>query len=572
MDQEFFLNPQDPMQRRYEALRASLVEGMGAEEVARKFGYSVHTVYCLRRDFKSGALGDFFRPLRKGPRQKHSKSSACKDRIIALRKQNYSLEEIEEVLGREGSDISRKTIHQILKSEGFARLFRRTHAERKIALQQAKNPTEVANVEEFSAHPKVKTAYGGVFLFIPLILNLKLHTLFKHSQFYGSKQIPTLNYLMSFMALKLLGKQRLSHVDELNFDYGLGSFAGLNVLPKAACMTQYSYRNPHQLVVRLLKEFNLSLQKNEYLQGRYINLDFHSIPHWGQESQLEEHWVPTRGKAMKSVLSFFAQDLDTTYLCYSNGQLSRAEVGDEILQFVSFYHQSHGKYPQYLVFDSKLTTYERLNVLDKKFGIKFITLRRRGKNLLQMIETITSWKTIQLNIPKRKYKTLRICEEAIGLKNYQGTIRQIIVTNTGRQLPMCLITNDWELSAKTIIETYAHRNLIENNLQENIDFFGLNALSSPMIVKVDFDIAMTLIANTLYKALAGKFKLFEKAKPKTIYRNLIEGKATITIADDRIEVVYGKKAFNPMIMNWVASLRPIQVPWMQNKFLVFSFE
>jgi transposase len=572
MDKEFFLNPQDPMQRRYEALRASVVEGMTAEDVARKFGYSVHTVYCLRRDFKSGALGDFFRPLRKGPRQTRSKTLACRDRIIALRKQNYSLEEIEEVLGREGSLISTKTIHLILKSEGFGRLFRRTHAERKTALQQAKNPTELANVEEFATHPKVKTAYGGIFLFIPLLLDLKLHTLFNQSQFYGSKQIPNINYLMSFLALKLLGKQRLSHVDDFNFDYGLGSFAGLNVLPKAASMTQYSYRNPHRLVVQLLKEFNLTLKQKEYLQGRYINLDFHAIPHWGEESQLERHWIPTRGKAMKSVLSFFAQDLQTTYLCYSNGQLSKAEVADEILQFASFFHQSHGKYPQYLVFDSKLTTYENLNVLDKELGIKFITLRRRGKNLLQKIDQITSWQTIRLNIPKRKYKILRICEEAIHLKDYQGTLRQIIVTNTGRQLPMCLITNDWDLPAKTIIETYAHRNLIENNLQENIDFFSLNALSSPVIVKVDFDIAITLIANTLYKALASKFKLFEKAKPKTIYRNLIEGKATIRITDDKVEVTYSKKAFNPMIMNWVASLPPIQVPWMQNKFLAFSFE
>ena len=41
MAPEFFLNPTDPMQRRYEALRASFVEGLSAHEVATKFGYSV---------------------------------------------------------------------------------------------------------------------------------------------------------------------------------------------------------------------------------------------------------------------------------------------------------------------------------------------------------------------------------------------------------------------------------------------------------------------------------------------------------------------------------------------------
>lgn len=125
---------------------------------------------------------------------------------------------------------------------------------------------------------------------------------------------------------------------------------------------------------------------------------------------------------------------------------------------------------------------------------------------------------------------------------------------------------------KEIIETYALRWLIENNIQENIDFFSLNALSSPVIVKVDFDIAMTLIANTLYKTLAHEFKLFDNAKPKTLYRNIIEGKANISITSDRVNVKFGKKAFNPMIMDWVRSLPEIQVPWMNNKFIEYSFE
>ena len=169
---------------------------------------------------------------------------------------------------------------------------------------------------------------------------------------------------------------------DLSFDYGPGTFSGLNVLPKCTSMTQYSYRNSHKLVVKLLTEWNKVLMKKGYLKGEHINCDFHSIPHWGEESQLERHWVPTRGKNMKSVLSFFAQDLDTTYLCYSNAQLSRADAADEILNFVSFYRKTHGKCPECLVFDSKLTTYKNLNVLDKDFHIKFISLRRRGKKLL----------------------------------------------------------------------------------------------------------------------------------------------------------------------------------------------
>jgi hypothetical protein len=496
----------------------------------------------------------------------------AKGRIIELRKQNYSIEEIEEVLLREHFDIKAKTIYQILKDEGFARLFRRTHAEKRLALQQAKDPAEISSVKDFAAHRFVKTAYGGVFLFIPMIMDTQLDKIFSHVGFYGSKQIPRLNYLMSFLALKLIGKERLSHVNDLNFDYGLGTFAGLNVLPKIASITQYSYRNPHNLVVSLLKKWNHVLKEKGYIKGDYINLDFHSTPHWGEESQLQKNWVPTRGKAMKSVLCFFAQDLDTTYLCYSNGQLSKEEAPDEILNFVSFYKSSHGILPNCLVFDSKLTTYKNLNVLDKDFGIKFITLQRRGKKILDQINKISDWKKIRLNKTTRKYKALKISEQPVTIKHYDGQLRQIVVTGTGRELPMLIITNEFDTPPKDVIETYATRWLIENNIQENVDFFSLNALSSPIIVKVDFDIAVTLIANTLYKTLGGKFKLFDKAKPKTIYRNIIEGAAKIYFESETVKIIFGKKAFNPLIMDWISSLPVIRVPWMENRVIQYGFE
>lgn len=572
LSKDYFLHPTDPMQKRYEALRASFVDNLSAQELARRYDYSIHTVNALRRDFKAGSLPPFFSPLVRGPKQPRTSTIQCKDRIIELRKNNYSIDEIEEVLLREDSDITPKTIHQILKAEGFAKLFRRTHAERRAALQRAKDQAERANVTSFGAHPFVRTSYGGIFLFIPLIIDMKLDSIFSQIGFYGSKQIPRNNYLMSFLALKLIGKERLSHVVDLNFDYGLGTFAGLNILPKVAAMTQYSYRNSSRLIVKLLRQWNLILKDKGYIQGRHINLDFHSTPHWGEESQLENHWVPTRGKAMKSVLCFFAQDLDTTYLCYSNGQLSKEEAPDEILNFVSFYKKSHGNYPECLVFDSKLTTYEKLNVLDKKFHIKFITLKRRGKKIIQTIKNITTWKKIKINKNTRKYRLLKIHEEHITIKDYEGPIRQIIVTGTGRELPMLIITNDFDTPAKELIETYALRWLIENNIQENVDFFSLNALSSPVIVKVDFDIAMTLIANTLYKTLSRKFKLFHNAKPKTIYRNIVAGDAKISITSDTINVNFGKRAFNPLIMDWISSLPNLQVPWMDDKLIEYSFE
>ncbi|ODS34676.1 MAG: putative orf, partial [Candidatus Scalindua rubra] len=103
-------------------------------------------------------------------------------------------------------------------------------------------------------------------------------------------------------------------------------------------------------------------------------------------------------------------------------------------------------------------------------------------------------------------------------------------------------------------------------------FFNLNALASPVVVKVDFDIAMTLIANTLYKILAQKTKWFKNATPKTISRNFIDIKTTISIKGDIIKVKLGLKNYNPVIMEWVNSLEEIKIPWWENRTLVFDFE
>ena len=135
--------------------------------------------------------------------------------------------------------------------------------------------------------------------------------------------------------------------------------------------------------------------------------------------------------------------------------------------------EPHGLLPHCLVFDSKLTTYQNLNCLDKDFGIKFITLKRRGKRILEEISKITNWIKIRLDKTTRKHKFLKIHEQFVSIKDYDGQLRQIIVTGTGREHPMLLITNDFDTSPKELIETYALRWLIENNIQENIDLFSI---------------------------------------------------------------------------------------------------
>lgn len=571
MNKKFFTEPKHPRQRRYEALRASFVDGLSNQEIADKFGYTIYSFKSLKRDAKRLTADDFFLELKKGPQGAHPKTLSVKDRIIQLRKRNYSVEEIQEKLHHEDVTVSQTLILRILKNEGFTKLFRRTYRERLEARQQEINYAEVADVSQFIKRTEFSTMHGGIFLFLPIIMQLGVHELFAAIDFYGSEMIPRISYCMSYLGLKLLGQKRICHIDDFSFDYGLGLFAGLNVLPKSSALSSYSYRHPREYVRTLLKGFTKVLQKQGYIKGQTINLDFHSIPHFGDESALESHWIPTRGKNMKSVLSFFAQDLETTFLCYSNGDIRREEQADEVLEFVKFYKDSTGLLPERLVFDSKLTTYAHLNQLNQQ-GILFITLKRRGKNYLQQIEKIPAWDKVKLDNVKRQYCNLQVYESLVRLADYDQKVRQLIVKGTGRELPMNIITNDLKSTQKVIITFYSHRWRVENNIQENVDFFNLNALSSPVVVKVDFDIAMTLISNTLYKLLAQKTKWFLNAKPTTISKKFIDIKTYVKVNENSVQVKFSKKPEIPLVMDWINSLGEIRIPWWGNRILTFEFE
>lgn len=52
LSRQFFLDPQAPLQRRYEAFRAVVVERQPLTEVARRFGYAYGTLRNLVTQFR----------------------------------------------------------------------------------------------------------------------------------------------------------------------------------------------------------------------------------------------------------------------------------------------------------------------------------------------------------------------------------------------------------------------------------------------------------------------------------------------------------------------------------------
>ena len=219
--------------------------------------------------------------------------------------------------------------------------------------------------------------------------------------------VPADAALLSLLALKLLRKERLSHIDDYNVDEGLGLFAGLNVLPKKSFATDYSYRTQRWNQEKLLGSWVKKLSPILLPEAKAFSLDFHPIPYRGAQAVLENHYIPCRGQACPSVQTFFAQEHENQVFCYANANLTRDEQAKEVLRFVDYWHDLTGQNPEWLYFDSKLTTYPELSELNSR-GIYFVTIRRRGpaialKRLDQTAER--DWKSATIDIPKHRHAT-----------------------------------------------------------------------------------------------------------------------------------------------------------------------
>ena len=349
-------------------------------------------------------------PLATGPCDQPKKSRAH-DQIVALRKRNYSVYEISQTLKEQGMALSATAVREVLAAEGFAPLPRRRDEERG-PIGVRPNAEAVANVGDFTLAPReFTTRVGGLFLFVPDLVRLDSDALALGAKLPGSSMIPAGHALRASLALKLWAIERKSHIMALVADEGLALFCGLNAMPKKSFLSEYSSRITPQKVSRLLDMWHGQLTGETLVKGESLNLDFHSVPYFGEHPVVESHYLSKRSRRQPSILTFLAQDADSQVFCYSNADIRKGEEAEEIFRFIDFWKRQHGTLPQHLVFDSKLTTYDRLDRLDAA-GITFITLRRRSPKLLAEVADLpaSAWRTVKLDISSRKHRTPRVYE------------------------------------------------------------------------------------------------------------------------------------------------------------------
>jgi transposase len=464
---EYFAAQEIVNKKRYDALRDFIVGKHSAEEVAHQYGYTVSSLYSLVRDFKKWLQTErredfFFKDVRSG--RKDLKNDELKDLIISLRKLNFSIEDILAIAQSKAYAISYGYAYKLLKDEGFARLPRRSASEKKkLELPVMKAPVACRLKMK---NEKFHTKSSGLLAFLPIISAYGIDKAINSSDYPATKELSKLSSVLSFVALKLSNVKRYSDDDIWCMDRGLGLFAGLNVLPKAAWLSSYSSRVTTEMNASFLKSLHKIWTAHGLLSDT-VNLDFTTIPYGGEDTHLENNWSGKRGRALSSMLSVLAQDPDSGIIDYGGCNVLHQNESAVVLEYLDFYKQADAEKQtlSYLVFDSKFTNYENLSKLDEQ-QIKFITIRRRGEKMLANIYKNGCYKTIRVEACGMKKRTLKVRDETVLLTGYcdgktgkPKSIRQIIITGHGKIKPALLITNDFEISLVIeLMKNFEHLN------------------------------------------------------------------------------------------------------------------
>jgi hypothetical protein len=420
---------------------------------------------------------------------------------------------------------------------------------------------------------RLRTRHAGAFLFLPLLASADFGRIVEEAGYPGTARVPARSAVLALLLLKLLDKERLSHIDDFNFDPALGLFAGLNVLPKRSFATEYPYRSARPNQRALLSAWVKALAARLFPGGRDFSIDFHTIPSRGDPDSLERHHVPLAGRARPCVLAFFALEQGSRVLCYSNANLVRAEQAGEAMRFVEFWRGLSGSDPSWLMLDSRVTTYPELSRINAR-GIRFVTIRRRGAAAIKKLRGLPgrAWSRAVVDTPKRSHQAIRYVEEWVSLCGYEGQARQVAVDGLGREKPTLILTNDREETARNLVIRYARRNRIEDGLGSAVDFFHLDCLSSEVRLNADLGAALTVVAHGCYRWLASRLKGWEKGKPKNLFRRFVEAAGEVEVVGDRLAVRFARRSHNPVLREAALDRDAMPIPWLGDRKIQFEYD
>ena len=197
---EYFTEPAEPTQRRYEAMRAYFVEGLSAAEVGEQFGYSPQVVHQMACELRAGK-SEFFASSKPGPKGSR-KSGPIRDRVLELRAEDRSVTEIAWALSSEGTPVSAQTVWAILQAEGLERLERRPPGQRGAPPPLRLEPVKARAIPFWPAGESIACDHAGLLLLVPGIVELGLHELISSCGYPSTKVLSAWQSLGSLLLAK----------------------------------------------------------------------------------------------------------------------------------------------------------------------------------------------------------------------------------------------------------------------------------------------------------------------------------------------------------------------------------
>ena len=353
---------------------------------------------------------------------------------------------------------------------------------------------------------------------------------------------------------------------------GPALFAGLNVLPKRSSLTEYSCRVDPRCLPRLTRRWMTAAHQLGLPRGESFDLDFHTIAYHSDDALAQKHCVSKRSHQQKGLLALVARDAEARAFCYADATVRKQDRHEAPLRFAAYWKQLTGAYPAELLFDGGFTTQAVLGRIDA-LDIGFLTLQRRTQKLLRDLRArpAKDWRSIQLHNIGRQYRTPQVLEEWVRLGRYPKKVRRLAVAGLGSEA-LLLVTNQKRGGAATLVDRYARRMLIENQIADAIRFCHMDALSSAVPLKVDVDLQATLMAASLYRLVATQLgRGHEQARAQTLFRKFVEAVARVQIEEQRIVVRFSRRANNPYLIAAGFADTEQPMPWLGNKALRLEF-
>jgi hypothetical protein len=199
-----------------------------------------------------------------------------------------------------------------------------------------------------------------------------------------------------------------------------------------------------------------------------------------------------------------------------------------------------------------------------------LTIRRRVKNIVDAIRSLqkNKWKSIRVESSGMKKRTLKVYDDQINLRGYcdpsgdNKKIRQVAITGNGKVKPALIITNDFDIKVETVVRKYARRWLVEKQIAEQIEFFHLNKVSSSMVIKVDFDLTMTILSHNLYRLFALELERYSSMSDNRIYEKFISNNGRIRVQNDGINIEMKKKRELPLLLEVMNRFNELNYSWL----------